>query len=167
VTVEVEPDRKRRVGDRLHERRPPVRVDEIEVVVVGKGRLAPELEVGVAVGSARAPAAPDRGTLPGDADQIDAAAALALGARAITARDLLLRLARGEAHDRDLLLLGVALDRPHVGAADLAEHGRRGDRVAAVEQKADHPSLAHQLRHVALEEDAVDRAHLQGHMLTE
>jgi hypothetical protein len=167
VAVEVEPDREGRVGERLDEGGAEVAIADVEVVVIGQRRLASELEVGVAVGAALAPAAPDQRALLLDADQHHPEAALALGALEVGSRHRLLRIAAAEAHDRDPLLAREAVDPLHVAAADPAQQRRGGDRVAAVEQEADHLSLSHQLGHVALEEDAVHGADLERHVLAE
>jgi hypothetical protein len=61
-----------------------------------------------------------------------------------------------EADHRHAALAGEAFDPFPELPADLAQHRRRWDRVAAVEQEAHHLPLAHQLRHVALKEHAVN-----------
>ena len=167
VAVEVDPDRERRVGDRLDERRPPVGVADVEVVVVREDRLAPVLKVRMPVRAAVAPAPPGRGLLLRDADQHHAVAALLLGALEVLACDLFLDIALGEAHDRDLVIADQALDRLDVVAADLAQHRGGGDREPAIEQKPDHLPLGLQARHVALQEQAIDRAHLQRHVIAQ
>ena len=58
VPVQVDPHRERRVGDRLDERRTPVRVADVEVVVVREDRLAAIDEVRMPVRAAVAPPAP-------------------------------------------------------------------------------------------------------------
>jgi hypothetical protein len=135
--------------------------------VVDEHRLTAEAEVRMAVGAAVAPAAPGRGPLLRRADHDDAGAPLALGALEVGTRHLLLGLALAKAHHRDASIGGEALDRLHVTAPDLAEQRRRRDLVALIEQEAhDHP-LGHQPRHVTLQEQAVDRAHLQGDVVCE
>lgn len=91
VPVQAEPDRIGGVAAALPERRAPLAVVDIEVVVVGQGRLAAELEVGMGVRAALAPAPPDACALLGDADQDAAEAPLALGSLEVRTGDLLLR----------------------------------------------------------------------------
>jgi hypothetical protein len=100
--------------------------------------------------------------LLGDADQDAAEAPLPRRRLEVGTGDLLLRLAPAEANDRHRIASGEALDRRLVAAADLAQKRGRGDREAAVEEEADEQALAHQLGDVRLQEDAVDRAHLEG-----
>jgi len=167
VAVEADPDGKRRVGHRLDERRPPVPVAQVEVVVIDEHRLAAEGEVRVAVRPAVTPAAPGRGLLLGDADHHDPEAPLALGPLEVGARQILLRGALPKTQQWDLVVFREALDLLHVTAPDLAEQRRRGNRVAAIEQKAHHLPLAHQPRHIPLQEQAVDRAHPQRHVVAQ
>jgi hypothetical protein len=103
----------------------------------------------------------------GDADHHHPEAPLALGLLQIGTRHLLLGLALAETHHRDLVVEREAVDRGHVGATDLAQQRRRRDRVATVEQEADQLPLAHQPRHVALQEEPVDRTHPQRHVVTQ
>jgi hypothetical protein len=117
----------------------------------------------VRVRAALPPAGPDAGSLLGDADQDDAEAALPLGLLEVRPGDLLLRLAPPEADDRDLVAGSEALDRAHVTRTDLAQKRRRRDREAAIEQEADQEPLAHQLRHIRLQKETIDRAHLKRH----
>ena len=55
----------------------------------------------------------------------------------------------------------------HVLAADPAQHRRRGNRKAAIEQKPDHLKLGLQPRHVPLKEQPVDRPDLERHVIGE
>jgi hypothetical protein len=119
------------------------------------------------VRAAVAPAPPGRGLLLRDADQHHPVAALLLGALEVLARDQFFDIALGEPHDRDLAINDEAIDRGHVAAADLAQRRRRGDREPAIEQKPDQLPLGLQPRHIALQEQAIDRAHLQRHVITE
>ena len=65
VAVQIDPDRERRVGDGLDERRPPVRIADVEVVVVREDRLAAIDEMRMPVRPAVPPPAPRRGLAPG------------------------------------------------------------------------------------------------------
>jgi hypothetical protein len=67
VPVEAELERVRGVAAHLEEGRPPLRVEEVEVVVVHVHRLAPEREVDVA-GPLLLRRGPGPGPLLGDAD---------------------------------------------------------------------------------------------------
>jgi len=130
--------------------------------VVDEHALAAEAEVRMPVRAALAPATPSRRLLLRDPDRDHAEAALTRGLLQVGTDALLLRLASDEADKRDLMLGSEALDRCHIATADIAEQRRRRDRKTPVEQEAhDHP-LAHQSRHIAVQEDPVDRAHLQG-----
>jgi hypothetical protein len=135
--------------------------------VVDEDLLAAVLEMRMAVRSTPAPAAPARRLLLRDADQHHAEATLALGGPEVVTRDLLLGLAPAKAQHRNPVALGVAIDRRHVGAADLAQQRRRRDRVASIQQKPHDLKLRHQLRHVSLQEQPVDRPHPQRHVISQ
>jgi hypothetical protein len=167
VAVEADPGGEGRVGARLYEGRAPLAVAHVEVVVVDVDRLAAELEVRVGVAPAPAPAAPRERLLLRDADQDDPEAARALGGLDVAPRHLLLGLALGEAHDRDVVLVGEALDRLDVRASHPREQRRRGDREAAVEQEAHELALGHEPRHVRLQEQPVYGADLERHVLAQ
>ena len=68
VAVEVDPHRVRRVRVGLHERRPPLGIEDVPVVVVDEHRLAGELEMRVRVMAAITPAAPRPRLLLRDAE---------------------------------------------------------------------------------------------------
>ena len=121
----------------------------------------------VAVRAAVAPAAPGRGALLRDPDQHHPEAALPLGCGEVLARDLLLDIVLHKAHPWDLTLGDEPVDRLDVLAADPPEHHRRGNRKAAIQQKPDHLKLRLQPRHVAVEEQPVDRPDLERHMVGE
>src|SRR5262249_13667683 len=104
VPVEAQPEREGSVGAGLDERRPPLAVADVEVVVVDEHALAAEAEVRMAVAAALPPAAPGRRLLLRDPDQDDAEAALADGRRQIRTHALLLRLAPIETDDWNRVL---------------------------------------------------------------
>lgn len=135
--------------------------------MVDEDLLAAVLEVGMGVVSPGAPPTPGGCLLLGDADHDHAEAPLSGCARKVGPGDLLLALALPEAHDRDVVLFGVALDVGDVRAADPPQHRRRGDVKAPVDHEPAQQPLAHELRDVALQEDAIDRTHLQAHVVGE
>ena len=135
--------------------------------MVDEHALAAEGEVRVAVRAARAPAAPRLRPLLGDPDHDDAEAALALGGLEVGASDVLLALPLGEADERDGMLARVALQRLRVRTADPAEDRGRGDGEAAVEQEADHLPLAHQAGLIGVQEETVDRADVERHVVAQ
>jgi hypothetical protein len=73
-----------------------------------------------------------------------------------------------EVHDRDVVGLGVGVEVFHVGVADLVTRCRGRDREALLpaEERAD---LAHclELWHVALEEEAIDAAAGERHVIAQ
>jgi hypothetical protein len=129
--------------------------------VVDEHLLTAELKMWMAISPATPPAAPGDRLLLGDADQDHAEAALALGGLKVAARDQLLGLALAEPQHGDPITLDVAIDRGHVGAAEPAKQRRRRDRVAAIQQKAHDLKRRHQLGHIGLQEQPIDRAHPQ------
>jgi hypothetical protein len=102
-----------------------------------------------------------------DTDQHDAEASRALGGLQIRARHVLLGGALAKAQHRDLVVGRVTLDRGHIGAALLGQQRRRRDREAAVQPEPHELMLGHQLRHVRLQKQAIDRAHLQRHVIAQ
>jgi len=135
--------------------------------VVGDRRLARVLEVGARVRAALAPAAPDERPLLADADHHDPEAPLPLGRLQVGTGDLLLRLAPAEADDRDLVGGRERVDLLDIALAVAAEQRRRGNPKAAVEQEADQPAGAHQLRDPGVQQDPVDRTHAKRDTLAE
>jgi hypothetical protein len=127
--------------------------------VIDKHALAAEAEVRVTIRAALTPATPRRHLLLRDPDHNDAEAALIESGVQVRANAVLLRLPPLETDHRNLTLGGEALDRGHVATADITEQRRRRDRETAVEQKPHHQTLAHQPRHIPLQEDPVDRTH--------
>jgi hypothetical protein len=83
----------------------------------------------------------------------------------VAAGDQLLGLALAETHHRDPVAPREPPDRARVGGADLAERRRRGDREAAIEQEPHHLTLGLQLRHIARQEDPIDRIDPERHPL--
>jgi len=63
--------------------------------------------------------------------------------------------------------LGEAIDRRHIAAADLAQQRRRRDRKATIEQEAHDLKRGHQLRHVGLQKQPIDGAHLQRDVISQ
>jgi hypothetical protein len=70
-------------------------------------------------------------------------------------------------HDRNRLPLREPLDRPHVPLTDLAQQRRRRNRKTAVQKEADEQALAHQPRYTGLQEQSVNRAHLERDTLAQ
>ena len=103
VSVEVDPHRVWRVSVGLDERRTPLRIEDVEVVVVDEHGLAGELEMRVCVIAAIAPAAPRPRLLLRDAEHHHPAAVLPLSLLHVPAGDVLLHVALGEPHHRDLV----------------------------------------------------------------
>lgn len=93
VPIQIDPHRERRVGDGLDERGPPVRITDVEVVVIGKDRLAAIDEVRMPVRAAVSPPAPRARFLLSDPDHHDPVTALALSRFEVRAGDLLLHIA--------------------------------------------------------------------------
>src|SRR3954447_3404128 len=110
MPIEIQPDPVRRVGDRLDERRSPLRVTDVEVVVVDMRRLTAVFEVRMRVRAPVAPASPDRRLLLRDTDHHDPEPAIGLGARKQRARDVFFDLITPEAHDGHALTGREALD---------------------------------------------------------
>ncbi len=71
-------------------------------------------------------------------------------------------------HDGNMVLVGKPLHGPDVLLADFAEGGRGGNRELALPAQED-TDLPHrlQLRHVGLQEDAVDGTALAGHVVSQ
>src|SRR5438132_2104555 len=106
------------------------------------------------------PRAPGRGFLLSNPNE-DHPAMAALFGRGTQQRlsDLLLVFFLGEVANGNTVGFGPAVDLGHIGFADLAEGGRRGNRKATLPmQKPAHLADGLQLGHVRLQEDAIDRA---------
>ena len=167
VAVQIDPERERRVGDGLDERRPPVRITDVEVVVVRKDRLASIDEMRMPVRAAVPPPTPRRGSLLADPDHHHPEAALTLSALEMLTSDLLLHIPLDEPDRRDLVGDDELVDAVDVVTADLPQHRRRRDREPAIQQEPDHLPLGHQPRHVPLQEQAIDRPDPERHMIGE
>ena len=113
------------------------------------------------------PPAPRRGLLLRDPDHHDPVAVLALSGLEMRAGDLLLHITLDELHCRNLVTDDVVVDLVDVVTADLPQHRRRRDREPAIQQKPDHLPLAHQPRHVPLQEQAIDRPDPERHVIAE
>ena len=111
VAIQIHPHRERRVRGRLDERRPPIRIADIEVVVVREDLLAAVLEMRVAVRAAVAPPPPRRRALLRDPDHHHPEPAFSLRGLEMLARDLLLDIPLHKAHHRNLPLDDEPLDR--------------------------------------------------------
>jgi hypothetical protein len=115
------------------------------------------------------PGPPHRRLLLGDADEHHRTVpTLASGRLDQRPGDRLLVVALGEAHHRDVVRRGEAVDRPNVPVSDLAEGSRRRDREPTLPaQELAHPTHRLQLRHVRLQEDPIDTPAGERHMITE
>ena len=163
MPIETDLDRIGRIATDLDEGRPPLRVDEIDVVVIGIDRLAKEDEVDQ-------PAAtlfrrtPRRGALLRDANHRDAAAPGQLVA--IRLDDRVLALLFPEFNPRDLVLSRPCPQAGFERVADLAEHGGRRDLLATPpHEKIDDAARALQPRDIGVEIQPVDAADFQGHVV--
>ena len=126
MTVEPQPNRKRRIRVGLPERPAPLRVPEVEVEMVDERHFPPPVHVRMRPLLLALPGlrAPDRRFLLADADQDHAVFALACRGFQVGPGDRFLVLALLELHHRNLVLVGKAVDRLHIRVANLAERGR-------------------------------------------
>ncbi len=168
MAVQVDPYRVWGVRVGLDERRPPVRIEDVLVVVVDEHGLAIELEMRVRVTPAIAPTAPRERLLLRDAEHHHPRTPVPLSLLHVRARDVLLDHVLGEPHHRDLPRLRERVDVLHVGAADLPEQHRRRDRPARMVVEEPHQlPVALQPRDVPREQDPVDRTHPQRDVIGE
>jgi hypothetical protein len=169
VAVEPQPDRAGGIGVGLPERRPPLRVPQVEVEVVDEGHLPAPLHVRVR----RAPLAlgrprpPHRCLLLRDADQRHPAGASGRRGPDEGPSDLLLLLlAFGEVAHRDPVLLREPVHPGHIRLTDLPKRRRRRNREPALPaQELTYHARALPPRHIRRQEDPVHRAAREPHMI--
>ena len=167
MPVQTKPERVRRIRARLHERRPPLTVADIKVVVVHKQALTAETEMRVPIRAAVPPAAPPRNLLLRDTDHNHPEPALSSSSLKGRGHPLLLRLTPLEMDQLNPLLRSETLDPRDIPPPDVAQKRRRRNHKTAVEEKPHHQPLAHQPRHIPLKKDPVDRTHLKRHMVAQ
>src|SRR5204862_1619210 len=119
-------DRIGRIGVRFPEGASPLRVPQVEVEMVDEHHLPAPVHVRMRplLLTLSGPRAPRRRLLLADADQYHSLVPVACGGFKIGPGDFLLVLTLLEMHQRNLVLLGEAMDRLDVRVTNLAERSR-------------------------------------------
>ena len=157
------------VGAELEEERAEVVVHTVEVEVVDQPGRPNDPRVGLALVVAAFLGSEQAGLLLRPADEQHTLAPtgrLELGQELV--HHVVLALALGEVHPRDLMDRGEPVHRGRERFGDLGQRRRRGDRQAELLMHvSDQPSRVLQARDVGVEIHPVDRLDLEHHALGE
>jgi len=165
VAVEVQLGVVREVGAELQEEWSEVPVHAVEVVMVDHGRGADDPGVGLArFGMATLLRPEDGSLLLGLAHEDDPLLALEVGQ--VLGRDVVLALALLEEDDRDLMLLGEAVDGRDKALGNGIHQRRGGEGMATVETKEEHDTPVRlEPGDVDVEVHSVDTLDFQGDVI--
>src|SRR3989442_6255467 len=154
MSVQTDLDGIRQVAADLQERRPPLGILDVEVVVVDGHGLARKLEVDSAARTEALTGLERRGFLLRDPDEDDPLGALEAGT--VAGCDVVLALTALEMDDRNSAVVGERLDRPEEAVVQWAEQGGRRNGVAQVlaQEVAELPGGL-ECRHVAVDVEPV------------
>jgi hypothetical protein len=162
VPIEAELSGVGKIGGELQEERPKITINAVEVVLVDEGRGAHDPRVRGSCHRIPALFRPkDRNLLLGFANEQNTF--LSREASSVLSGDIILALALPERDERDLVLLGKALDGPDEALADGVHQSRRGESVPEMRtEECRHSAFGLKIRYVDVEVEAVNPLDLQG-----
>ena len=164
VAVETDLHRVGKVGAELDEQRAEVPVEDVDIVVIDRGRRADDPRVGRSVGIPPLLGAEDTGLLLGLADEEHPFVSRERGQ--VGVRHVILPLVLLKGDQIDACGLGEALYRVDEPLGHRRHHRGRRDARPQVSLQEVHDAAARlQRRHVAVQVHSVDRFQFEGHVM--